>query len=151
MIILECTTFQRMDNYGKIDALQKNDVCFNCLGGVHVASQCNLKRTCDVEGNNNIRCSRPHHNMLHRAHVEGIMFHSTSQRQNTPLIRKTLLMVSKVFSQGRPVTTLWDSWSDITIITHVLASKFGLESRYIDILMTKVGNITEKIHTPSHR
>lgn len=142
--ILECTTFQRLDNYGKIDVLRKNSICFNCLRGIHIVSQCNLKRTCDIKGSNNIRCGRPHHNMLHRAHVEGIMFHNTSQRQNTPLIRKTLLMISKVFSQGRPATTLWDSWSDITIITHTLASKFGLESRDIDLSITKVGNITEK-------
>ena len=98
--ILECTTFQRLDNYGKIDALWKNGICFNCLREGHVASQCNLKRTCDVKGNNNIGCGRPHHSMLHRAHLEGIMFHSTSQKQNTPLRRKTLLMISKVFKSG---------------------------------------------------
>lgn len=142
--ILECVTFQRLDNYGKINALRRNGICFNCLKGVHVASQCNLKKTCDVRGNNSMRCDRPHHNMLHRAHVEGIMFHSTSQRQSTPLIRKTLLMISKVLSRGRPITTLWDSGSDITIITHTLASKYGLQSKDVDLSMTKVGNVTEK-------
>lgn len=53
-------------------------------------------------------------------------------------------MVSRVYSNGCPVTTLWDPGSDITIMTHALASRLGLKGKDIELSMTKVGNVTER-------
>lgn len=62
-----------------------------------------------------------------------------------------MLMVSTVYHKGVPITTLWDSGSDITVITHSLARRLGITGRNISInKVTKVGNITENCITKEY-
>ena len=54
-----------------------------------------------------------------------------------------MVMVSSVYHNGIPITTLWDSGSDITVITHSMARKLGLTGRDIQMTIIKVGNVVE--------
>ena len=55
-----------------------------------------------------------------------------------------MLAVSMVYSVGQPITVLWDSGSDVTLITHSMSKGLGLSG--IDVMMSlvKVGNTVEK-------
>lgn len=59
--IVQCVTFQRLDNQGEMDALLKYGICFNCFKGYYTASNCNSKKTYEVLNEHNQRCGRPHH------------------------------------------------------------------------------------------
>ena len=59
-------------------------------------------------------------------------------------------MVSTVFSNGLPLVTLWDPGSDMTIITHEMASKLRLKGKDVSISITKVGNKTETIDSKEY-
>ena len=59
-------------------------------------------------------------------------------------MEKQLLNVTKT------LTSLWDSGSDITVITHSLARRLRITGRNISIKVTKVGNITENCITKEY-
>lgn len=48
-------------------------------------------------------------------------------------------MISKVYSNGTPLNTLWDPGSDFTLLTFSAACKLGLKGRDVDLTITKVG------------
>lgn len=71
--IMDCVTFQRLDNNEKIRVLMQNGICFNCLRGMHMAKYCKVQRTCDIRDNNK-RCGRFHHHSFHQALKEAYSF-----------------------------------------------------------------------------
>lgn len=54
-----------------------------------------------------------------------------------------LLNVSTVFCKSVPLTVLWDSGSDISLITHDMAKKLELKGKDVNLSMIKAGSITE--------
>lgn len=58
-----------------------------------------------------------------------------------------LLMVNSVYSKAHPITTLWDSGSNMTLITNCMAKQLGLKGRSINIAVTKVGNECTRFET----
>ena len=63
--ILECSGFQNLDNDSKYELLRNNRVCFICLRKGHFSSDCINRELCNVKGENNEACGRPHHPILH--------------------------------------------------------------------------------------
>lgn len=90
----------------------------------------------------NKACGLRRHPLLHWALVNGIMYH-TSKVVNDHKKSTLMLMDSSVYYKGIPITTLWDSGSDITVITHSMAKKLGLTGRDIQMTIIKVGNVVE--------
>ena len=56
-------------------------------------------------------------------------------------------MISSVYSNFHPITTLWDPCSDMTLITNPLAKQLGLKGRTISLNVTKVGNVCNNFKT----
>ena len=63
-------------------------------------------------------CNGFHHSLLHKSEVNGTLLHNLGDREKD----KALLAVSSVPCLGQSVTTLWDSGSDVTIVTHEMPS-----------------------------
>ena len=57
-------------------------------------------------------------------------------------------MISFIYSNVYPITTLWDPGSDMTLTTHCIAKHLGLKGKKnISLEVTKVGNICNKFET----
>ncbi|XP_068229330.1 uncharacterized protein [Palaemon carinicauda] len=79
------------------------------------------------------------------------MYSTTLSVKSKYLVRdKALLMISKLYSNGTPLNTLWDPGSDITLITFATAYKLGLKGRDIELTITKVGRKVELIKSKQY-
>ena len=140
--ISECTTFLAMSGAEKVDAVKRNRACFYCLKIGHPARQCLNKKPCgEVTGGSS--CKGSHHQLLHAAHVEGLIFHSRVFVVNASNIGRyttVLLMISAVQCKGFDLGTLWDPGANVTLITHRAAKKLHLVGVDVFITITKVGN-----------
>lgn len=137
--ITRCTGFQRLGNDEKYDAVQRAGACFLCLQVGHVGRKCTIGVPCS-------ECGKHHHRMLHSS------FFKPSPNINSNLLSRdgVLLMISSVYSHTRPITTLWDSGSNITLITNRMVKKLGLKGRSITLTVTKVGNECTKLETQEY-
>ena len=59
----------------------------------------------------------------------------------------TLLAMGAAHCNGRPVSILYDSGSDVTLIRHQRARELGIRGRNIKMTMVKVGNVKEHFST----
>ncbi|XP_064105892.1 uncharacterized protein LOC135215277 [Macrobrachium nipponense] len=141
--ILDCSGFQHLDNKSKYELLKSNRVCFICSRKGHVSSDCLNRELCHIKDQNNEVCGRPHHPILHSLFVQNY-FTSRVQGSNNLLSREgVLLMIGHMQSKGQKVATLWDTGSNLTMITHRMANKLGLKGKDVSLTVTKVGNSTE--------
>lgn len=144
-----CHSFKALSDKEKMEMLKRKGLCFNCISGQHLAKNCTKGGTCPVMTSNNV-CNMRHHPLLHRAHVDGIMYHSTGKLLNDHGKVQVMLMISSINHNGYQITTLWDSGSNITVITHSLARKLGLSGKNVTLDITKVGNVTETYSTKEY-
>ena len=128
--ITRCSGFQRLANNDKMDAVWQMGACFRCLRLGHVGRQCTRSVSCS-------ECGRNHHWMLHSC----LSKPEAQASSNVLSLSRTLLMISSVYSNVHPITTLWDPGSDITLISNRMAKNLGLRGRSISLEVTKVGNV----------
>lgn len=134
--ITQCTGFQRLNCEDKIDAMQKMGACFLCLQLGHMGRQCTHGVSCS-------ECGKNHHRMLHDYFIK------PQEHMNSNLLSRdgVLLMLSLVYSNARPISTLWDPGSNMTLITNRMAKQLGLKGKSICLAVTKVGNECNKFET----
>ena len=61
-LLPECQEIKKMRHYKRLEFVKKENLCFNCLCGGHVAGDCKSCKECSVE-----RCVTPkHHTFLHK-------------------------------------------------------------------------------------
>ncbi|XP_071476662.1 uncharacterized protein [Diadema antillarum] len=58
--LLECQQFQGLTPKERLGVARKERLCFNCLKPGHMVGNCQLKRTCQIDG-----CGRKHATLLH--------------------------------------------------------------------------------------
>ncbi|KAK3884848.1 hypothetical protein Pcinc_010889 [Petrolisthes cinctipes] len=134
--ITKCSGFQRLANNDKMDAVRQMGACFRCLRLRHVGRQCTRSVSCS-------ECGRNHHWMIHSC-LSKPEAHASS---NVLSWSKALLMISSVYSNAYPITTLWDPGSDMNLITNRMAKHLGLKGRSISLEVTRVGNVCSKFET----
>ncbi|XP_063863037.1 uncharacterized protein LOC135102172 isoform X1 [Scylla paramamosain] len=100
---------------------------------------------CDVRIRGQGVCNRHHHPLVHFEQEEGASYNTVSA--NT---LNTLLNISTVYSNTQPITVLWDSGSDITLVTHSMAEKLSLKGKDVNLSMIKVGNVIEHHSTKEY-
>ncbi|XP_045117673.1 uncharacterized protein LOC123508205 [Portunus trituberculatus] len=134
--ITRCTGFQRLSSDERVDAVRNAGACFLCLQLGHRGRQCTTGAPCS-------ECGKYHHRMLHS------FFSKPPPNINSNLLSRdgVLLMINSVYSHTRPVTTLWDPGSNMTLITNRMAKHLGLKGRSINLTVTKVGNECTKMET----
>ena len=58
-----------------------------------------------------------------------------------------LLMIGTVYCDGKPLTVLYDSGANISLISKDTAKKLKLQGKEITLSLTKVGNVTEVVES----
>ena len=149
--ILECSGFQNLDNRSKFEALRSNRVCFICLRKGHISSDCLSRELCQLTGENNEICGRPHNPILHSLFVQNSITNQVQGASNLLSREGVLLMLGHMQSKGQKVATLWDPGSNLTMITHRMAKKLGLRGTDISLTVTKVGNSTDQFNSKIYK
>ena len=103
-----------------------------------------VKNKCNVLINGK-ECNGSHHSIIHDAYGEGLVLHSTHRFPSLPT--ETLLMVYEVDCLKTKVNAILDPCSNISLITHSAAQTLNLRGKEISVVITKVGNTTERIQT----
>ena len=139
--IERCNVFINMTLIDKQDAVRKAGACFNCLQqSGHIARDCNMPNQCDVFVGAGI-CGKRHHSLLHKTDTAT----PTASRAATVHNAHTedqpvLLAMSTATSNDKHVTILWDSGSDVSLITHKAAARLDTRGRDVDVSIVGVGN-----------
>ena len=133
--ILECSGFQNLDNDSKYELLRKNRVCFICLRKGQFSSDCINRELCNVKGENNEVCARPHHPILHTLFLQNSFTRRLQGSNFNNLLSRegVLLMIGHMQSKGQRVATLWDPGSNLTKITHRMANKLALRGKDVSL------------------
>lgn len=140
--ICNCYAFKNLTNPDKFACLRNNGVCFKCVNVGHLSKHCRLSGvvTCDVIINGKT-CGMEHHKMLH--YVLSRSSNTNSVTNNLVCRVGHLLMVNRVECQQKEINVLWDSGSNVSLITHRKAKELGLKGQEVYITVTKVGNNVE--------
>ncbi|XP_063591692.1 uncharacterized protein LOC134768817 [Penaeus indicus] len=133
--ILDCATFQKLNNSEKFEILRKRGICFNCLKGIHVSRRCFKKSRCSATDANNQTCGKLHHTSLHENQIVGSSY--VSLKRNG-----VMFMVNKIKCNNQVLNTLFDSGADVTMIRNDMAASLGLKGKHIRLAVTKLGNQT---------
>ena len=136
--LTNCYKFKGFGSKDRFEMAKSNGICFRCLRGYHPARSCKVGKVCDVVIEGQGLCNRNHHPLLHPDKMEVSLHSAVSGKSFT-----TLLNISTLNSRNQSVTVLWDSGSDISLITHSMAKKLGLKGKNINLSMIKVGNAIE--------
>ena len=123
--IHDCYAFKNLSNADKFACLKYNRVCFKCVSVGHLARYCNLSYpACDVLVNGKM-CGMDPHRMLHPV-LSGMASH-TDVTNNLASRDGYLLMVSSLECCQKEINVLWDSGSNVSLITHQKARELGLK------------------------
>ena len=146
--ILNCFDFKRMDRSNKLVCLKRNRICFSCLESGHVSAYCNNRNKCNFKDKMGSICGKYHHALLHDVFSFNSVndFYLTQYNSITHVnkLNSVLLPIGIVKSKGNLISTLYDSGSNISLISHSLANCLGLRGTEIELSIIKVGNEVEK-------
>ena len=138
--IENCNHFIKMNISEKFKAVRTVGACYNCLQTTrHIAKNCTVPNKCDVMEAGQT-CGKRHHPLLHinRGESKGEQnpeIYNFRSSQNRPVIA-----VSSIQSKNQHINVMWDSGSNISLITHRTASRLGLRGSEINLSIIKVGN-----------
>ena len=144
--ITNCNIFLSKTNVEKVNTIREKGACWNCLLVGHRGVNCPEKRKCGVNN-----CERFHHPLLHPAHLEGAIFHSSNEHSQNSEVRPCLLLIMKSQAKSEKhgrvvdVNTLWDSAATISMITNDAARKLGLRGQPVSLTIVKAGGTSERI------
>ena len=142
--ISTCGRFRSMSSSERLESAKRKGICYRCLGEGHLGRFCNSSETCTVKVNGQI-CNKHHHHLLHDS------FSLSSNNYNVNCQNTgALLEVSIIYSFNQPITVIWDSASDTTLITHRMAKLLGLRSKNVIVTITKVGNVVDQCNTKQY-
>lgn len=138
--IHECGKFRSLSSTERLEMTKRKGECFRCLNGKHVARMCRSSLVCDAKDGEGNACGRSHHPLLHGSFTNNVVSANSGSCKGN----KAMLCISTIYSNCQPLTVLWDSGSDITLITHCLVRKLHAEGRDIIMSMVKVGNVMKR-------
>lgn len=115
--IAECNVFVRLSSQSKMETLCKPGVWFCCPQLGHTNKNCPNDNFCEFKGNSKDMCNKLHYNILHDLFSGNVML-----LMNNMISREgVLLMMSYVKSTNMAIPILWDSGSNISVITPRMA------------------------------
>nr|XP_027237393.1 uncharacterized protein LOC113828586 [Penaeus vannamei] len=131
-----------------MEALRKHGVCFCCLQIGHTSKNWPNKRFCELKGDGKEMCNRLQHPVLHDLFSRN----NAVLLMNNMISREGILLVmSFVKNMNMDIPTLWDSGSNISMITHRMARRLGLKGNYINLSVTKIGNESRNLSSKIYK
>ena len=146
-VTANCPKFRGLSVSERAEFLRRKNICFCCLSTGHPASSCPKQMGCAmrVEG---ILCNQRHHALVHDFFVRpvsgvvGSNFFSSAS--------KVLLETSLAYSNGVPITILWDGGAQGSLITHRKARELGLVGVHVSGPMSGVGDSQQWVQTKKY-
>ena len=141
--IWRCEEFKQTPAAERIELMRNHNACFGCLQQGHVQHRCRRNFKCRVDN-----CGLRHHQLIHDAHVEGIVFHNNSSKHEG----KTSLQIQELqakIAKGDNVklNVMWDDGSTLSLITFEKAKVMGLKGSDVNLDIDTVGGQTKKLRS----
>ena len=147
--IEQCKVFEYLNNGQKVNIMKKHGVCFKCIKRGHMSNECRQPPTCYAKDSQGNLCNEQHHIKLH-----GVFDSSLEKRASVHstgnIDGNVMLPVQRVRCNNQMLTTMYDSGSTISLITHKRAQRLGLENVPVTITIKGVGNIPQTAHTKQY-
>ena len=144
--IFDCNEFTALSLTEKMTLVRKSGACFCCLKVGHISGDCMMRKVCGViQPDTQQFCNRYHHPILHSPTRQGFGYHCATDVINPQVNgerRNVLLMIGTVYCNGKPLTVMYDSGANISIISSDAAKTLRLTGMDVTLSLTKVGNIT---------
>lgn len=148
----DCRVYQDKTPEEKVRLLKEKRGCWSCLKSGHRSIDCKARKRCNIEG-----CLKFHHQSLHLAHAQGIVFHTPaiakkSSHQDTGELSTCLLQVMKIscLPNKDPVNVLWDGGATVSLITFSKAKELKLVGDPVKLSIVKVGGSKVEIHSSTY-
>ena len=142
----QCKQFLQMALPDRFTAAREAGACFNCLQTTrHIAINCNAPKKCSIVQAGQ-KCGKRHHDLLHddrnndKNKGQNSESYNVQAREGQPVVA-----VNVVRCQNQAINVMWDSGSNISLITHRAAARLGLRGKPINLSIVKVGNDTTSL------
>ena len=152
--LAQCSQYQQKTTQQRIDYVNSQKICYNCLG-FHHSSSCRSTRRC-------IKCGRKHHTTLHRpkttnlptpqSNFKNISLNNQSEgtkqvnhAQTKPVGRSVVLLataqVKVINSRGETIQmrALLDQGSEISLISEKLVQRLSICRQSCSVLLLEIG------------
>ena len=147
----ECKVFLAKPIEERKQLLKSKGACWSCLRPGHRFRDCRRKKAC---GKNN--CNDKHHPTLHEdkpitesatcSEVSG-----SANACNATDDHTCLLQIQRVKSRKSWVNVMWDSAASLCFITNKRAKAEKLKGEKVELSVTKVGGIKEKLQSHKYK
>ena len=131
--IWQCNEFLAKTQKERVELVMTNNGCFACLRTDHQVNDCKRGFKCRID-----QCQKKHNDLLHEAHVSGMVFHSRVETTNS-ILQLQIILGSKGGNKRCLMNALWDSASNLSFITSAKAAELGLVGKPVVIQITTVG------------
>ena len=129
-----------MSSSEKLEMAKRKGICYRCLGDKHLSRFCNSQELCNIKTNGQ-NCNKPHHYLLHESFTIPVSNYNAGCCHSNG----TLLCVSTIYSYNTPITVMWDSASDITLITHKKARSLGAHGKNAVVSISKLAILSNNV------
>ena len=154
-----CRKLRKVMHKEKIAFLMKHKLCFGCLGGDHMKSQCTQKATCDV-------CKGSHPTLLHRStatdndasqspgssaessHFASLLGGSVQLNSTLPVVTSAIIQERQSGTDTMPIVPVKVKLAsgDLEVLTHAFLDSGSSETFITERLMKQLSASGKKIH-----
>ena len=124
-----------------INLLKDKSACWSCLRVGHRLAECKRKKACGENG-----CKGTHHKTIHMERKSGFAAACGDMTNST-----CLLQIQRIKTSNGSTNVLWDNAASICLITYSKAKEEKLHGKQVQLSITKVGGIDEKLTLQLYR
>ena len=143
-----CEKFQKMEIQERNEFVKRENLCFNCLNKDHTVSNCSFDKMCRIQG-----CVGKHsywlHNFPKRMEIKDTFKHSMvtmkSAQTKSWISLRTVPIELENNNRSMVVNALLDDASTTSYISTWVKEKLQLNGTEIDVPVSVIGGITEKL------
>ena len=136
-----CNLYLSKSPEERINLLKDKSACWSCLRVGHRLAECKRKKACGENG-----CKGTHHKTIHMERKSGFAAACGDMTNST-----CLLQIQRIKTSKGSTNVLWDSAASICLITYSKAKEEKLHGKQVQLSITKVGGIDEKLTSHLYR
>ena len=136
--VSSCDLFFNMNVSDRINYVQRNNICFNCLAVGHFVQNCRSQYRCGV-------CAKNHHSLLHiHRYHEGVSVSGAGVSHTLTKSSGAVLPLVGVGVGGIQTYALLDSGSNVSFVARSLVRRLGLSESPAYMKVGTIAGIEKK-------